>query len=133
MIVISLSTIEKTIYAVAALRSHYSRRRPETIPLLPRAHGPALRLLAVDAVAHIAQRIGVLATFDGDEQVTLSLDSNDLTLSRLIHHAAAMLALSTANVGYDPQAVDDYAAKAESLIDQLPQPGCVVVSRDPYL
>ncbi|MCD8393607.1 MAG: hypothetical protein LUC85_02080 [Bacteroidales bacterium] len=133
MIVISLSTIEKTIYAVAALRSHYSRRRPETIPLLTRDHGPALRLLAVDAVAHIAQRIGVLATFDGDEQVTLSLDSNDLTFSRLIHHAAAMLALSTANVGYDPQAVDDYAAKAESLIDQLPQPGCVVVSRDPYL
>ncbi len=133
MTVISLSTVEKTIYALAALRSHYSRRRSETVPLLTRDHGPALRLLAVDAVADIAQRIGIEATYDGDDQVTLQLDSDDLTVVRLIHHAAAMLTLSTANVGYDPEAVDDYADKAEGLIAQLPQPSLTIERKLPYM
>lgn len=133
MLVISLETIEKTIYALAALRSHYSRRREEAVPLLTCDHGAALRLLAVDAVAEIAERMGVEAAYDGDEQVSLALDTDDLSLSRVIHHAAALMTLSTINVGYDPEAVDDYAAKAESQLAQLPQPSIGVARRAAYL
>lgn len=120
---LSISAIEKLIYALSALRTHYHRNKETGAPLLTSDRSAALKPLIKTAIAETAIKTGgrVLSS-DGDEIVAIAIrngDGDTAGITAAMEQGCALTALRRANIGYDAEGAADYGREAANAIEAV--------------
>lgn len=120
---LSISAIERLIYALSALRSHYHRDSETGVPLLTADRSAALKPLIKTAIAETAIKVGGrISSTDDDEITEVSLPDGaggPAGIKAAMEQGCALVALRRANIGYDSVAADDYGREAANAVDAV--------------
>lgn len=117
---LSITAIERQVFALSALRSYYNKERREQVPLLTTDRREALEPLIRAAIGEIALKIGGAANVSDDgDIVSVALDNGDNGVITAMEQGCALRVLQMANIGYDSEAAADYGEQAESSIESV--------------
>lgn len=110
---LSITAIERLVFALSALRSHYNREKSTQVPLLTTDRREALVPLIKVAIGEIALKVGAMAnpSEDGDI-VTVAICRDGTAVRTATEHACALRVLQMANIGYDSRAAADYGQQS---------------------
>lgn len=117
---LSRSAIERLIYALSALRSHYNRESEKSVPLLTADRSIALKPLIDAALGEISLTLGATLTLEGDDGATVEMAGNGgnaAAIVKAVEQGCALAVLQRANIGYDAVAAADYGREAVEALD----------------
>lgn len=116
---LSITAIERLVYALSALRSYYNRERTTQVPLLTADRREALAPLIKAAIGETALKLGGTADLsESGDIVTVAIGGdNPAAVRTVMEQGCALRVLQTANIGYDSRAADDYGKEAEAAIE----------------
>lgn len=117
---LSITAIEREVFALSALRSYYNKGRRSQVPLLTADRREALEPLIRAAIGETALKIGGIANVsDEGDIVTVALNKDDKAVLTAMEQGCALRVLQIANIGYDSEAAADYGEQAEASIESV--------------
>lgn len=110
---LSITAIERQVFALSALRSYYNREKSTQVPLLTADRREALAPLIRAAIGEIALKVGAVANLSEDgDIVAVSIGRDGTAVITATEHACALRVLQMANIGYDSRAAADYGQQS---------------------
>lgn len=119
---LSIAAIQRLVYALSALRSHYHRNNGPGVPLLTADHRAALAPLVRAAIAEAALAAGGRVAGEDDGIVNVEVEADQRTAATLLtafQQGCALKTLQLANAGYDTVAAADYGNEAAAAMESL--------------
>lgn len=117
---LSITAIERQIFALSALRSYYNKEKRVQVPLLTTDRRDALEPLIRAAIGETALKAGGVANLSGEgDIVDVTVGGDDTSVRSIIEQGCALRVLQMANIGYDSNAAADYGKEAEAAIESV--------------
>ncbi len=117
---LSITAIERQVFALSALRSYYNKGRQSQVPLLTADRREALEPLIRAAIAETALKIGGIANVtEAGDIATVALDNDGKGVITAMEQGCALRVLQMANIGYDSESAADYGEQAEASIESV--------------